>query len=50
MKGAYIHLALANLRFPGTREESVGLAEDATAEAGREGAGSDCWLFCGGRD
>src|SRR5260221_5723578 len=32
-------IALANLRFPATREESVALAEGAIAEASAAGAG-----------
>src|SRR5208337_2731401 len=36
-------IALANLRFPATRDESVALAERAVAEAGREGAGIICF-------
>ena len=33
-----LRIALANLRFPSTREDSVALAEDAIAEAARGGA------------
>jgi predicted amidohydrolase len=36
-------IALANLRFPATPEESVALAEQAVAQAGREGAGIICF-------
>lgn len=36
-------IALANLRFPATPEESVALAEQAVARAGREGAGIVCF-------
>jgi predicted amidohydrolase len=33
-----VRIALANLRFPATREQSVGLAEEAIAEASTQGA------------
>ena len=36
-------IALANLRFPATPDESVALAEQAVAQAGREGAGIICF-------
>ncbi len=39
-------IALANLRFPATPEESVALAEQAVAQAGREGAGIVCFPEC----
>jgi predicted amidohydrolase len=39
-------IALANLPFPGTPEESVRLAEDAIAQAGAEGAGIVCFPEC----
>jgi predicted amidohydrolase len=39
-------IALANLRFPATPKESVALAEEAIAEAGREGAGLICFPEC----
>ncbi len=39
-------VALANLRFPATAEESVAWAEQAVAEAGREGAGIICFPEC----
>jgi predicted amidohydrolase len=43
---AEFRIALANIRFPATPEESVGLAEKAIAEAGREGAGVVCFPEC----
>ncbi|MBZ5672901.1 MAG: carbon-nitrogen hydrolase family protein [Acidobacteriia bacterium] len=39
-------IALANLRFPATPEESVRLAEQAVAQAGSEGAGLICFPEC----
>src|SRR5262249_34061994 len=39
-------IALANLRFPSSPEESVALAEDAVARAGAEGAGIVCFPEC----
>jgi predicted amidohydrolase len=39
-------IALANLRFPATPAESVALAEQAIAQAGREGAGIVCFPEC----
>jgi predicted amidohydrolase len=39
-------IALANLRFPATREESVTLAEDAIAEASRGDAEIICFPEC----
>ncbi|HEX7671196.1 MAG TPA: carbon-nitrogen hydrolase family protein [Polyangiaceae bacterium] len=39
-------IALANLRFPVTREESVALAEQAIAEAARSGAGLIAFPEC----
>lgn len=39
-------VALANVRFPATPEESVALAEDAIAAAGIEGAGIVCFPEC----
>ena len=39
-------IALANLRFPATSEESVRLAEQAVAQAGIEGAGLICFPEC----
>jgi predicted amidohydrolase len=39
-------IALANLRFPGTREESVALAERAIGQASLEGAGIICFPEC----
>lgn len=39
-------IALANLRLPATAEESVALAEQAVAQAGREGAGIICFPEC----
>jgi len=39
-------IALANLRFPATPEESITLATNAVAEAGRERAGLICFPEC----
>ena len=39
-------IALANLRFPATPEESVSLAEQAIAQAAIEGAGLICFPEC----
>jgi predicted amidohydrolase len=39
-------IALANLRFPSTPDESVTLAEDAIARASTEGAGIVCFPEC----
>jgi predicted amidohydrolase len=39
-------IALANLRFPATPEESVTLAEQAIAEASLERAGILCFPEC----
>ncbi len=39
-------IALANLRFPATPAESVSLAEQAVAQAGKEGAGIVCFPEC----
>jgi predicted amidohydrolase len=39
-------IALANIRFPGTPEESVTLAEQAIAQASIEGAGLICFPEC----
>ena len=39
-------IALANLRFPSTPDESIALAQEAIAEAGREGAGIICFPEC----
>ncbi|HLM98693.1 MAG TPA: carbon-nitrogen hydrolase family protein [Bryobacteraceae bacterium] len=39
-------IALANIRFPGSPEESVTLAERAIAQAGIEGAGIMCFPEC----
>jgi len=39
-------IALANLRFPATPEDSVRLAEEAIAEASAEGAGVVCFPEC----
>jgi predicted amidohydrolase len=39
-------IALANLRFPASPEESVGLAEQAIAQASSEGAGLICFPEC----
>src|SRR5262249_5973534 len=38
-----VRIALANIRYPATPEESVTLACDAVAEAGREGAEIVCF-------
>src|SRR5271168_5615817 len=39
-------VALANLRFPASREESVALAEQAIARASQQGAGIICFPEC----
>jgi predicted amidohydrolase len=39
-------IALANIRFPGTPDESVDLAEQAIAQAASEGAGIICFPEC----
>jgi predicted amidohydrolase len=39
-------IALANLRFPATPEESITLAQDAIEQAGIEGAGLICFPEC----
>jgi len=39
-------IALANIRYPGTPDESVTLAEDAIARASAEGAGLVCFPEC----
>jgi predicted amidohydrolase len=39
-------IALANLRFPTTQDESVQLAKNAIAEAGADGAGVVCFPEC----
>jgi len=39
-------IALANLRVPGTREESVDLATSAVSDAGRRGAAVVCFPEC----
>jgi predicted amidohydrolase len=39
-------IALANIRIPGTPEESVVLSQEAVAEAGRQGAGLVCFPEC----
>ena len=41
-----VRIALANLRVPRTREESVDLAVSAVADAGRQGAGVICFPEC----
>jgi predicted amidohydrolase len=41
-----VRIALANLRFPSTPEQSVALAGDAIADAGHEGAGLVCFPEC----
>ena len=41
-----MRIALANLRFPASRDESVALAQQAVAEAGRQGAGIICFPEC----
>ena len=43
---AAVRIALANLRVPGSREESVRLATAAVAEAGRLGAAVVCFPEC----
>jgi predicted amidohydrolase len=39
-------IALANVRFPATRDESIDLAIEAVAEAGGKGAGIICFPEC----
>jgi predicted amidohydrolase len=39
-------IALANIRFPSTPEESITLAEEAIAQAGGDGAGIVCFPEC----
>jgi predicted amidohydrolase len=39
-------IALANVRFPSTPDESIVLAEEAIAEASRDGAGIICFPEC----
>src|SRR6185503_8972808 len=39
-------IALANIQIPGTREESVTLAQGAIAEAGKRGADVICFPEC----
>src|SRR5215216_1825705 len=41
-----VRIALANVRFPATREESITLAEEATAEASRQKAEIICFPEC----
>ena len=41
-----VRIALANLRAPATREESVGLATSAVADASRQGAQVICFPEC----
>ncbi len=41
-----VRIALANIRFPATPEESVSLAKDAIAQASREHAGILCFPEC----
>jgi predicted amidohydrolase len=41
-----VRIALANIRFPATPEESITLAEQAIAEASVEGAGIICFPEC----
>lgn len=41
-----VRIALANLRVPGTREESVALAEAAVADAASQGASVICFPEC----
>jgi predicted amidohydrolase len=43
---SHFRIALANLRFPATREESVVLAQDAIAEASAAGAGLVAFPEC----
>lgn len=45
MSGTF-RIALANLRFPGSSEESVALAEREVAQAARQGAGIICFPEC----
>lgn len=46
MPASTFRIALANLRFPATPEESVALAEDAIAQAATERAGIVCFPEC----
>ncbi|MDE3152031.1 MAG: carbon-nitrogen hydrolase family protein, partial [Gemmatimonadota bacterium] len=46
MKQPEVRIALANVRVPATREESVQLATSAVAEAGRKGARVICFPEC----
>src|SRR6476660_9922195 len=46
MKVNMFRIALANVRFPSTPEESVTLAEQAIAQASIEGAGLVCFPEC----
>jgi predicted amidohydrolase len=46
VSGARARIALANLRYPATPEESVVLAERAISEAGAAGAGFVCFPEC----
>ena len=41
-----VRIALANIKIPSTREESVHLAREAVAEAGRQGAMLVCFPEC----
>jgi predicted amidohydrolase len=43
---SHFRIALANLRFPATPVESVGLAEQAVAQAAAQGAGIVCFPEC----
>lgn len=44
--GPAVRIALANLGFPGSGHEAVHMAEQAIAEAGRNGAGIICFPEC----
>src|ERR1700730_16458534 len=46
MKVEMFRIALANIRFPATPEESVTLAEQAIAQASIKGAGLICFPEC----
>jgi len=46
MKAVRIRIALANLRYPATPEESINLAEQAIGEASVEGAAIVCFPEC----
>jgi predicted amidohydrolase len=43
---AHVRIALANIRFPATPDDSIALAEQAIAQAGRERAAVVCFPEC----